>query len=286
MVTLGASSTALRSLPGLDRLPEGKAMIKPVSQPHLYQRGDTASLEAHAGHPRWPREVTPYERHRRYVLAVLARRCRWLDPTEHEALLHEAYALFLEKQRDNVLDVSAMSEPQVRAYLTQTALNKALDEGKRASRRRSVPLEEDGVDHGYTTADEPLDDVIAARADSTQFQEIVADLPDRQQAVIELRFIFDRTPSEIQSRLGIGERVYRRELERGVRAVAERYETVRTGTFCESRRSTILAWTYGIAGPKRAGVARRHVASCSACTAWVAQLREAERRGSSLREAG
>lgn len=77
-----------------------------------------------------------YAEHRQYVLAVLGRRCRWLQPDEREALLHDAYAVMLEKARDGALDLDAMHDLQVRAYLTQTALNKALDEGKRAERTR------------------------------------------------------------------------------------------------------------------------------------------------------
>jgi hypothetical protein len=59
--------------------------------------------------------VTPYEHHRGYVLGVLARRCRWLDPED-------------------------MHAREVRAYLTQTAVNKALNERQRAERRLTVPF--------------------------------------------------------------------------------------------------------------------------------------------------
>src|ERR1700761_2924974 len=131
---------------------------------------------------------TPYEEHRDYVLGVLARRCGWLDPSDREALLHDAYMVFLQKQRDGQLDLDAMRAPQVRAYLTQTALNKAMDEGKRAGRRRSVSLdnEELGIEPPDPACD--VDEELAARFDDARIREIVADLPERQQVVIKLRF--------------------------------------------------------------------------------------------------
>jgi hypothetical protein len=77
------------------------------------------------------REET-YEDHRSYVLGVLRRKCGWLDQDEREAAYHDAYAVMLEKERDGRLDTAAMDPRQLRAYITQTAIHKALDEGKRA----------------------------------------------------------------------------------------------------------------------------------------------------------
>lgn len=218
---------------------------------------------------------TPYEQHRGYVLAVLARRCGWLDASEREEILHDAYAVFLEKQRDGLLDRDAMHAQQVRAYLTQTALNKALDEGKRARRRTSVELDEGlEVAAGEPTAEELLSDSY----EGARLREIVAELPERQQAIVKLRFFFDRTPEEIQRYLGVTERVYRRELERAMGLVSTRFELVREGTFCESRRSLILAFVAGIAGPNRVADARRHIASCPGCARWAVELHESARQ--------
>lgn len=218
---------------------------------------------------------TPYEQHRGYVLAVLARRCGWLDASEREEILHDAYAVFLEKQRDGLLDRDAMHPQQVRAYLTQTALNKALDEGKRARRRTSVELD-DGLE--VATGEPTAEELLSEGWDGARLREIVAELPERQQAIVKLRFFFDRTPEEIQRYLGVTERVYRRELERAMRLVATRYELVREGTFCESRRSLILAFVAGIAGPNRIADARRHLASCTGCAHWAVELRESARQ--------
>lgn len=218
---------------------------------------------------------SPYEEHRGYVLRVLARRCAWLDRSDHEALLHDAYAVFLEKQGDRTLDVISMHAPQVRAYLTQTALNKAMDEGKRAARHRSVPLDDERLGTEPSTWDVDVDERLVASADNARVGEIVAELPDRQRVVVKLRFFFDRTPHEIQRYLGITERVYRRELERAMRHISARYQLVLNGSFCESRRSLILAYATGVAGPSRRAQAQRHLRTCPGCARWAADLRRA-----------
>ena len=223
---------------------------------------------------------TPYEQHRDYVLAVLRRRCGWLGDDEREAIFHEAYAVFLEKQRDRVLDVDQMHSQQVRAYLTQTSIHKALDEGKRAERNRSTPL-------GDTAFAEPdparaPDDRAAANLDGARVREIVGELSPRRQAIIKLRFFFDRTPDEIQRLLGLSERAYRRDLERAVRHIAQRYELVEEGLYCESRRSLVLAYVAGVAGPNRAREARAHLATCPGCSHWAASLRESARGAAAL----
>jgi RNA polymerase sigma factor (sigma-70 family) len=225
---------------------------------------------------------TPYEEHRDYVLAVLGRRCRWLDPSDREALLHDAYAVLLEKQRTGSLDLATMRAPQVRAYLTQTALNKAMDEGKRAARRRSVSLDDEQLGLDPPDPQRALDERLASSFDDARVREIVAELPERQQTVIKLRFFFNRTPGEIQRYLGITERVYRRELERATRHLAQRYQLVREGSFCESRRSLILAYVTGVAGPTRVAEARRHLETCPGCASMAADLHATMRQIAAL----
>lgn len=216
-------------------------------------------------------ERTPYEEHRDYVLAVLRRRCGWLDPSDREALFHDAYAVFLEKQQRGQLDTSVMLGRQVRAYLAQTSLNKAMDEGKRAGRRRTVALDDQLLEPADPGLD--VDERLASKFDDARVREIVAELPDRQQLVVKLRFFLHRDPAEIQRYLGVTERVYRRELERATRHIAERFHLVKGGTFCEGQRSLILAYVTRVSGPTRREAARRHLESCPACAHWASELR-------------
>jgi DNA-directed RNA polymerase specialized sigma24 family protein len=219
-----------------------------------------------------PPTRSPYEQHRDYVLAVLGRRCGWLDPSDREAILHEAYAVLLEKQRDLRLDVDSMRPAQVRAYLTQTALNKAMDESKRAGRRRSVSLDDERLRFDPASPDTELDEQVSIRFEGAFLREIMAELPERRRTIVNLRFVFDRSPEEITRYLGVTERVYRRELELAARRIAERFELVRNGTFCDSRRSLILAYVTGVAGPGRIRDARRHLANCPACASWIREM--------------
>jgi RNA polymerase sigma factor (sigma-70 family) len=215
---------------------------------------------------------THYESHREYVLAVLGRRCSWLDPSDREALWHDAYIVFLEKVRRRALDPSSMRDGQVRTYLTETALHKAMDEGKRAERRRTLALDE-GVWTELAAYEAPVEDRVAASFDRSLLREIVADLPDRQRHILALRFFCDHAPQEIQRQLGITARVYRRELERGTKTVADRLAAARQGTYCTDRRGAIIAYVAGIAGPGRSASIRRHLATCPACTRTAAELR-------------
>jgi RNA polymerase sigma factor (sigma-70 family) len=172
--------------------------------------------------------ATGYTGHRQHVLGILARRCPWLDAGDHENVFHDAYAIMLEKERNGTLDTTGMHPAQVSAYLVQTALNRALDEGRRAWRKRSVPLEVDQDAYADDHA-APLEDLVREEGDRARVAEIVAELPERQQAIIKLRFFFDRAPAEIQRFLGLTERVYRRELERAMNHIADRFSLVLRG---------------------------------------------------------
>ncbi len=234
-----------------------------------------SSAQATATH-----DPAAYEHHRGYVLAVLARRCGWLADDEREAIFHDAYLVLLQKEACGDLETIEMHPHQLRAYIVQTAINKALDEGKRVERRRSEPIDEQVL--AAPDAGPAPEELASASLDNARLREVVAGLAERQQTIVKLRFYFDRSPGEIQGLLGITERTYRRELERALKQVAEGYTLVREGRFCEGRRSMILAYVAGIAGPNRARDAADHLASCPACACWAAEVREAARRASVL----
>lgn len=158
------------------------------------------------------------------MLGVLGRRCRWLDPTEREEVLHDAYVVLLEKERSGRLDTSTMHPTQIRAYLTRTALHKALDERKRASRRLSEPLEFDGEERQLPAGEPALEDQVLSRGDAALLTAAVARLPERRRQVMTMRVFLDRDPGEIQRTLGITERVYRREIESGNRELVAALE--------------------------------------------------------------
>ncbi len=214
------------------------------------------------------------------MLAVLARRCGWLDPSDREALFHDAYALVLEKEQQGQLDLEQMHERQVRAYLIQTSLNKALDEGKRAERRLTTALDDDAA--GQPDVAERLEERVVSAMEGAPVREIVAELPARQQAIVKLRFYFERSPQEVQKLLGMTERTYRRQLERAMKKMAARYELVLSGEWCEDHRSLIIAYVGGLADAEELRLARAHLKGCPGCARMAAELRLATRRTAAL----
>jgi RNA polymerase sigma factor (sigma-70 family) len=165
-----------------------------------------------------------YQDNRDYVLGVLAWRCRWVDPADREAIFHDAFIVLLEKERDGALEPGLLHPSQVRAYLTRTALHKALDERKSARFRLSAPLESDASEVVELVAPDPsVEDRVVLRSESARLRGIMSQLPQRRQRVLQLRFCLNHSPEEIQAHLGISERVYRRELERGRRTVQEHF---------------------------------------------------------------
>lgn len=166
--------------------------------------------------------ATHYQEHRRYVLSVLSRRGRWLEPSRRKDLLHDAFVVLLEKHQNGTLQLDSMPPGQVPAYLTQTALYKALDERKRVTRRRSVSL--DAEEQGELSSTEaPLEERVIARDDARRLSDAVAHLPERRQRVIKLRYFLGYGPQQVQCQLGASRDIYRHELERGTRAVIQAF---------------------------------------------------------------
>jgi RNA polymerase sigma factor (sigma-70 family) len=170
----------------------------------------------------FPRPVHPssisYAEDRRYVLGVLGRRCGWLDRSRMEDVFHDAYLVLLEKLESGALDVADMPRPQVRAYLTQTAINKAFEQGRRSSRRRSVSLDRD--EGAELRSPEPeIEDRVIVEEDARRVGRAITRLPERRRQVLGLRYYLGLEPDQIQRRLGVSRDVYRHELERGTRAV-------------------------------------------------------------------
>ena len=226
------------------------------------------------------RTRTPYEQHRAYVLGVVASRCPWVQRVDREALYHDAYASMLELERDGRLDPPTMHPRQLRAYLAKAAVRKALDERKRAENRLTVPL--GPAAENRPDPARPLEERVVGALDAGAIRELVAELGARQRAVLQLRFALELDPAEIQAALGISARAYRKDLERAVRHLARRYELVRNGRWCESRRSLILAYVTGVAGPRRALEARAHLAACPGCARMAGELRQASERAAAL----
>jgi DNA-directed RNA polymerase specialized sigma24 family protein len=223
---------------------------------------------------------TPYERHKLAVLHLLRRRCPWLAADEREVAYHDAYATLLEKHRDGALDMDAMHDRQVRSYLMTAAIHRGLWEGARAERKRTTPVENPGA--YLVDASPSAEERMVAASETGPVRELVEELPERRRAVIKLRFWLDRSPREIQAFLGISERAYRKELERAFGQLAERFLLVSEGRWCQERRSLVLAYVAGVAGPTKARQARMHLESCPGCARLAAELRDLAERAAAV----
>jgi RNA polymerase sigma factor (sigma-70 family) len=173
-------------------------------------------MENASRNPRPVHASVAYAEDRRYVLAVLGRRCGWLDRGQLEDLFHDAYLVLLEKREAGALD--AMPRAQARAYLTQTAINKAFELGRRSSRRRSLSLEGDCCAE-LRSREPEIEERVISRDDARRLGDAMERLPERRRQVLGLRFYLGFEPDQIQRRLGVSRDVYRHELERGTRAV-------------------------------------------------------------------
>ncbi len=222
----------------------------------------------------------PYERNKAIALVVLRKRCPWLAADEREGVYHDAYATLLQKHRDGALDLEEMHEAQVRSYLLTASIHRALNQSARSESRLVTPTEAPGVD-----LPDPMigtADRLADESELAPVRELVEELPERRRAVIKLRFWLGLSVPEIKAVLGISERAYRKEIERAFKQLADRYEVVREGRWCEERRSLIVAYMAGVAGPARALEARMHLDSCPGCAHMAAELRRGAERAAAL----
>src|SRR5262249_58511599 len=69
---------------------------------------------------------------------------------------------------------------------------------------------------------------------------------------------------------------------RHTRLVSDWSTDVCSSDLCDSRRSLILAYVTGVAGPGRIAEARRHLATCPGCASWARELRTTVERAAVL----
>jgi DNA-directed RNA polymerase specialized sigma24 family protein len=221
-----------------------------------------------------------YERHKGVALGALRKHCPWLAPDEREAIYHDAFVILLEKDRQGSLEIASMHERQVRSYLLTAAIHRGLRIGASADSKRTR-LSDDPA-FGLADDGRPLEDRVASASELAALREQVEELPERQRAVIKLRFWLERSPEEIESFLGISHRLYRKEIERAFRRLAARFELVRAGEWCDDRRDLVLAYAAGVAEGEASEQARRHLESCTACKRLAVDLRHLVGRAAAL----
>ena len=130
----------------------------------------------------------------------------------------------------------------------------------------------------------PLDDRLASREPAPEevaagrealrtVQEALADLPERERAVVLLRSL-GLGLDDVAASLGVSARRARKLSDSGHRRLAGSLAAASAGERCTGVASTLRALSLGweIAGPRRARL-EAHLAACPACRATVAALR-------------
>jgi hypothetical protein len=124
-----------------------------------------------------------YEAHCAYVLGALRPPLGVHPTTGPGGRLSRRFCPGLEKTGDGRLDVAAMSDRQLRAYLAKTGDLMALDQVRWGERAHTRPLTDPDPDLERTSADEPAEDRVADSSELAVVHEIVAELPDRRRAI-------------------------------------------------------------------------------------------------------
>lgn len=214
-----------------------------------------------------------YSRHRRKALALLARRFPRLDADERLGLYHGVWASVLEKRR------RGERIENLEAYLMGGIDKLALKRVGGADARRRVSLDPLGEEmarfpDGLPSPEERvvlMDEVRCAR-------EIVEELDGRERDVIKLRFDLGLEPQEIQARLGLRDRQYRRLMERGARKVVERIAAAEGGGRSRRQRSLFTACLSGMASERQLAEARSLLENDPKARAVVRAMRRSAER--------
>jgi putative zinc finger protein len=91
--------------------------------------------------------------------------------------------------------------------------------------------------------------------------------------VVKLRWGWGLSRREIASVLGVSEKVVKRDLEVSGRRLSEVVEELRSGRWCQRRRSLVTAYALELLSPSRAARAEAHLRACSGCRGLVHELR-------------
>src|SRR3954454_9375595 len=192
-----------------------------------------------------------YSRHRRKVLAILARRFPRLQEDERLELYHSVWASVLEKRR------RGERIENLEAYLMGGIDKLALKRLGGADARRRISLDPLGEEMSRMPDAVPSPEERVVQMDEVRCaREIVDDLDGREREVIKLRFDVGLEPHEIRARLGLRDRQYRRLMERGTRKVVERVAAVEHGGRSRRQVSLFTACLSGMASERQLAEAR------------------------------
>ena len=166
-----------------------------------------------------------------------------------------------------------MSDEDLRSYLLTAVANHASKEMRRRTRKPSSPLEDV---HAQVLADPHQlspDERASGSETGSQARDVLSSLPPRRRAVMLLRYGWGLEPKEVCRLVdGLSSRAYRKEVTRGVEQMIERFRSVETGEWCETREPLLRDYVAGTADEDRRRQALEHIAHCRACHELVTRL--------------
>ena len=163
-----------------------------------------------------------------------------------------------------------LSDLELRRYVLSAVANQASRELRRRGRRPTSPIEAASL--VPDSADPP--EQLATRAENDRLtRDVLASLPQRRRAVMMFRYGLELAPEEICEAVdGLSPRAYRKEVNRGVKEVADKLAMVEAGEWCGQREPLLRAFASGTADDEERRQAERHLAHCRPCAAYVGEL--------------
>ena len=158
-----------------------------------------------------------------------------------------------------------MGDEDLRSYLLTAVANHASKEMRRRSRKPSSPLEDV---HAQVLADPHQltpDERATGSETGSQARDVLASLPPRRRAVMLLRYGWGLEPKEVCRLIdGLSPRAYRKEITAGIEQIIERFRSVETGEWCETREPLLRDYVAGTADDDQRRQALEHIAHCRA----------------------
>lgn len=207
--------------------------------------------------------------------------CRRLGITaaEFDELYQEAWRDIVRRAQDG--------EPirDYRAFVTGVMINKWKMELRSRRRHPTVPLDAapelaaDSKIVGSSSTPHPEDRVDIQQRARLALELIESISDTRRRKVLELRLACDLSAGEVQQRLGVTERTYRRLLTEAMHDIDAMLDLVEQGKWCDSRREFIVAYAEGRADQDEVAQAQRHLRACPPCRRVFAARRAATGAG-------
>jgi DNA-directed RNA polymerase specialized sigma24 family protein len=162
--------------------------------------------------------------------------------------------------------------PQMVNFMKTTCKRRFVDE--RRHRARYPQTELTGIPSLQDPTTERPDEVAEDRELVWMGRKAIRLLPRTDQLVFLLRYVFELSPAEIQSRMpGLNRRVYRRALERSNKRVLAAYEEIDQGGCERLDLACLTRYLFGEASDAERSQVKAHLQHCLPCQRTSAKLR-------------